>query len=74
MEEIENLKKFGSKLKEIREQRNLTQAELAEKVGLSTNFIGMVERAERNTIISNLFKLSKALNVSPSDFFDYNVE
>ena len=38
-----NLKTFGSRIQELRKKNNLTQSELAEKIGLSTNFIGMVE-------------------------------
>ena len=40
----EELKPFGFRLKELRKERNLTQAVLAEKLDLSPNFIGMVER------------------------------
>ena len=48
MENKEILKQFGKRLKERRETANLTQAQLAELAGVSTNFIGMVERGERN--------------------------
>lgn len=52
-----NLKNFGSRIQELRKKNNLTQSELAEKIGLSTNFIGMVERGERNTSVDKIFKL-----------------
>lgn len=64
-----DLKVFGARLKELRLEKNLTQQELAEKINLSTNFIGMVERGERNTSVDKIFKLSKALNVSLAEFF-----
>lgn len=41
-ETINNLKIFGMRIHELRKKSKLTQSELAEKVGLSTNFIGMV--------------------------------
>lgn len=41
-ETINNLKIFGMRIHELRKKNKLTQSELAEKVGLSTNFIGMV--------------------------------
>lgn len=64
-----NLKTFGSRIQELRKKNNLTQSELAEKIGLSTNFIGMVERGERNTSVDKIFKLAKAFNISLAQFF-----
>ena len=61
--------KFGKRLKDIRKSKKLTQAKLAEKIDLSTNFVGMVERGERNTTIDKLFLLCEALDVSLSEFF-----
>lgn len=65
-----NLKNFGLRIQELRKKNNLTQSELAEKIGLSTNFIGMVERGERNTSVDKIFKLAKAFNVSLAQFFE----
>ncbi len=70
MNKKNNLKKFGHRLKELREKSNFTQAQLAEQVGLSTNFVGMVERGDRNTTIDKMFILITALNISPSEFFE----
>ena len=63
------LKAFGRRVKELRIERDLTQSELAEKVGLSNNFIGMVERGKRNTSVDKIFKLSRAFNLSLAEFF-----
>ncbi len=65
-----NLKTFGSRIQELRKKNNLTQSELAEKIGLSTNFIGMVERGERNTSVDKIFKFAKAFNISLAQFFE----
>lgn len=65
-----NLKTFGSRIQELRKKNNLTQSELAEKIGLSTNFIGMVGRGERNTSVDKIFKLAKAFNISLAQFFE----
>lgn len=65
-----NLKNFGSRIQELRKKNNLTQSELAEKIGLSTNFIGMVERGERNTSVDKIFKFAKAFNISLAQFFE----
>lgn len=71
MEELQNLIQFGNKVKELREKKNLTQAELAEKIGRSPNFIGMIERAERNTIVSTIFKMARVLDVEPLEFLKF---
>lgn len=64
------LKAFGRRVKELRIERDLTQSELAEKVGLSNNFIGMVERGERNTSVDKIFKLAKAFDIKLAQFFE----
>lgn len=70
MGDTDNLQKFGARVRELREQNKLTQAELAEKAGYSTNFIGMIERGERNTKVANVFRLAMALGVSLAKFFE----
>ena len=64
------LQKFGKKLKFLRLEKNLTQIELAEIINMSPNFIGMVERGERNTTVENVYKISRALKVKPSSLFE----
>ncbi len=65
-----DLQKFGNRLKGLRRQRDLTQLELAEILDMSPNFIGMIERGERNTTVENVFKIARALNVKPSNLFE----
>lgn len=70
MSKKDNLVKFGTRLKELRVEKDFTQAKLAEKIGLSTNFIGMVERGLRNTTVDKLFLLSDALDIPLAKFFE----
>lgn len=65
-----DLQKFGKRLKALRLDHNLTQLELAEILDMSPNFIGMIERGERNTTVENVFKIARALNVKPSNLFE----
>ena len=69
VERQNDLRIFGLRIRELRKKSKLTQSELAEKIGLSTNFIGMVERGERNTSVDKIFKLSRAFNLSLAEFF-----
>lgn len=57
-------KKFGSHIKELRVKQNLTQKEFAEKCGLHKNYIGMVERGERNPSLKNISIMAHGLNIS----------
>lgn len=71
MDEYQNLLLFGQKLKAFRKNKKLTQAKLAEQMDVSTNFIGMIERAKRSTNVANVFKFARLLDVNPKDFFDF---
>ncbi len=65
-----DLQKFGKRLKSLRLDKNLTQLELAEILDMSPNFIGMIERGERNTTVENVFKIARALGIKPYNLFE----
>ena len=62
-----NLKKIATNVRQYRTQLNISQEKLAENSGLHRNYVGSVERAEKNITIESLEKLAKALNVSVID-------
>ena len=70
IEKENNLKIFGLRIRDLRKKSGLTQSELAERIGFSTNFIGMVERGERNTSVDKIFKLAKAFDIKLAQFFE----
>jgi transcriptional regulator with XRE-family HTH domain len=60
----EILVQFGSRLKHLRQEKSLTQEQFAQKCGLHKNYIGMVERGERNPSLLNIDVISKGLGIS----------
>ena len=67
---MENKKSVGNKLRTVREERGLSQRELAQRAGISTNAISLIERDENSPSVSTLQSLAAALNVKMSYFFD----
>ncbi len=58
-----------NKIKEIREQKKLTQEEVAKKAGMSANYYSKIERGIINTSVAKANKIAKALEVEVSDIF-----
>lgn len=67
----EILAKFGERIRTLRKQRNLTQEQLSELTGFHHNYIGMIERGERNPALVNLSTFAKAFNMSLAELFDF---
>jgi len=63
------MSRFGARLRQLRDERGYSQEELAERAGLHRNYVGGVERGERNVALENIVKLAKALAVKPGDLF-----
>jgi transcriptional regulator with XRE-family HTH domain len=59
--------KFGKRVRELRNQRGLSQEALALACGLDRSYIGGVERGERNISLVNIHKISRALQVSAGE-------
>jgi transcriptional regulator with XRE-family HTH domain len=63
MDSAKDGEKVGKRIKKLREKANLTQAQVAQKAGLNTNYFAVIERGEVITAFPNLVKISKALGV-----------
>jgi len=63
--------KFGKHLRKLREERNLTQEELAHRANMHFTYIGQIERGLRNPSLINLHRLAKALKVDAGQLFPF---
>ena len=66
----EELQILGKIIREKREARHLTQVELAEKASVDRNYIGMVERGERNPSYLSLHKIAKGLGLTINEMIN----
>lgn len=62
---------IASQLRQYRRQKALTQADLAKKAGISTNYYARIERAEVVPSVEILEKLVKALGVRSSEILPF---
>ena len=69
---INDLRAIGNNLLLLRKKRGLTQAELAEKAGLSDRTYADIERGTVNMRLQTLLKICEALNVLPNDILSSN--
>lgn len=58
---------MGSKIRNFRRKKGLTQEELAEAAGLSASFMGHIERGTRIASLDTVVKLCAALGITPND-------
>jgi transcriptional regulator with XRE-family HTH domain len=61
--------RFGSRIRELRKQKGLSQESLALACNLDRTYVGSVERGERNVSLLNIHKLARALGVDVRELF-----
>lgn len=64
-------RKVAKKLKSLRLDRDLTQADIAQKAKMSTNYYAKIERGEVRPSVDIYERLAKALKVTASDIFPF---
>lgn len=55
---------LGMRIRQARKAAGMTQADLAEKLGISTSFLGHIERGTRKASLDTLVKMANELGVS----------
>jgi len=58
-------KDLGKRIRTARRQFAMTQEDLAEKIGISTSFMGHIERGSRVASLETLVSLCNTLQVTP---------
>ena len=63
--------KFGNRVRLLRGESGLTQEQLAERAGISVDFLSLIERGKNSPSFDNLEDLAEALNVSVARLFTF---
>lgn len=68
----EYYRNIGLKVSYFRKRRGLTQDQLAEKLEVTTSFIGQIEapNIKKSISLDTLFRIAKALDVPPYKFLE----
>lgn len=69
----EFLTRFGGAVREYRLQRGMTQAELAERIGLARTSVTNLEKGDQNAPLTLLPTISRALGVDPIELVAHAV-
>ncbi|HHS99454.1 MAG TPA: XRE family transcriptional regulator [Thiomicrospira sp.] len=64
--DAEILVAFGLRMRAYRQQKGISQEELAEQTDLHRTYIGSAERGERNVSLLNICRIAKALDIPVS--------
>ena len=61
---------IGGRIKRLRRQRQLSQAQLAEAAGISASYLNLIEHNRRRITVPLLFKLAGYFGVEPGELAD----
>lgn len=63
--------RFGKNVRKARKRLSLSQEELAEKIGISRNHMGRLERGEINVMLVLVERIAKKLKIKPSEILPF---
>ncbi len=70
----EFIEKIAKNIRKLREEKGLTQLELALEIGVTPGAIGNLEIAKNDTSLSRLYDIAKALGVEPYELLIFKDE
>ena len=68
-EETEHRRRFGARIKQLRESYAWSQDKLAERAGMDRGYIAGLENGSRNPTLDNIHRVAVALEVGIADLF-----
>lgn len=72
MNYMSRLKLLGKNIRKFREQRGLSQSQLAEYVKFSREYIADIENGHKRISLKGLFAIVDALEIKCSDIIDFD--
>jgi transcriptional regulator with XRE-family HTH domain len=64
--------RVAKNLRRLRQEKSVSQEELAHRAQVNRNYVGMIEREEYSVSVDLLEKLAAALDADPLEFFRSN--
>jgi len=71
---MDKKERLGARIREIRKRRKLSQEMLAERAGISAQYVSNIERGKENPTLDLLLRLADALKVSLGEMCDFETE
>lgn len=62
----------GKNFARLRDERNMTQEDVAAATGISQQYLSGLERGKRNPTIITIYEISQALDVDPMELLRRN--
>lgn len=62
---------FGRQIRRLRDERHLTQEEVAHRAGIHPTYLSGIERGLRNPSLRNIRAIAEALDVGVAQLFEF---
>ena len=66
------VKEVGQNIRKYRTTRNMSQEELAHLAGITTSYLGQIERGVNNTTLVTLQKIADGLSIEPAQLLQFD--
>lgn len=70
LEPLEQKGSLGLNVKLYRSQRDMSQKDLSDLIGVSVNYLSLIEGGKKYPSLKVIFKIAESLNVNPSDLLE----